>query len=68
MENTIKAQVIECLPREYDGRKYYALVVSGINVPVGQVNAYKSSYKPGDQIILTFRRNKDFRLVAAVVE
>lgn len=65
--NAIKAKVMECTRKEYEGRSYFVLVVSGEGVPFGKVSAPKA-YNPGSEVLLGIgRREADMKLVVRVV-
>lgn len=58
---------MECIRKEYDGRTYYVLMVSGEDCPIGKVSS-NNEYKVGQTVRLGFgRRESDMKLTVRVL-
>lgn len=66
--NAIKAKVMECTRKEFEGRVYFILLVSGEGVPIGKI-ATNKQYAVGADVLLGIgRKEADMKLTVKVVE
>lgn len=62
----IKAKVIECVKKSFDGRDYFVLLVEPEGSPIGKVSSPRS-YEVGSYCELSIsRKESDMRLILRV--